>query len=178
LTRGKRWLAVTAASATLLVAGCGDDEPETPSGAGNGSERVVIEAREGAFNAHQAFRAAAPGVVTILSVFDRGELAGSGGQGSGFVLNEEGEIATNAHVVTDGAAGGGGPINEADEVYVEFADRNRVEAEIVGYDPHADVALIKVDPDGLDLSPVSLGSIAEDEVGEPVVALGGDRLGP
>ena len=46
---------------------------------------------------------------------------------------------------------GGGQPQQAKQVFVEFADRNRVPAEVVGFDPDADVALIKVDPDGLDL---------------------------
>ena len=63
--------------------------------------------------------------------------------GSGFVLNGEGEIVTNAHVVTTGE---GEAVTRAREVYVEFADGNQVEAEIVGADPNADIALLKIDP--------------------------------
>ena len=95
------------------------------------------------------------------------------GQGSGFVISSDGEIVTNAHVVTDATeAGGGRPINEADEVYVEFGDRNQVPAEIVGIDPNADVALIKIDPDGLDLDPIELGDSDDVQVGAPVAAIG------
>ena len=112
-------------------------------------------------------------MVTIRSVFCEGPLGGpAGGQGSGFVLSDSGEIATNAHVVTDAELGGGQEINEARQVYVEFADRNQVEAEIVGWDPHSDVALLKVDPEGLDLDPVTLGSSSEVSVGDPVAAIG------
>ena len=92
-------------------------------------------------------------------------------QGSGFVVSDAGEIVTNAHVVTDGSAGGG-PIEEAQEVYVQFADRNQVPAEIVGFDPHADIALLKVDPEGLDLRPLELATNEEVEVGQPVAAIG------
>jgi S1-C subfamily serine protease len=91
------------------------------------------------------------------------------------VINEDGEIVTNAHVVTDAEQGGGTggePIKAADEVYVEFSDRNQVEADIIGFDPDADVALLKVDPDGLDLKPLELGSSADVAVGEPVAAIG------
>ena len=69
-----------------------------------------------------------------------------GGLGSGFVLNGDGEIVTNAHVVTDG--GGRRPAGRSTQVFVEFADGNRVPAEISGFDPDADVALIKIDPAG------------------------------
>ena len=45
-------------------------------------------------------------------------------------------------------------------------------AEIVGFDPYADVALLKVDPDGLDLHPLELATNDEVEVGQPVAAIG------
>ena len=128
------------------------------------------------FNARQIYADAAPGVVTILSLIgDPTSLGAGGGQGSGFVISDDGEIVTNAHVVTDAEQGGGtagAPIKAADEVYVEFPDRNQVPADIIGFDPNADVALIKVDPDGLDLQPLELGSSADVEVGTPVAAIG------
>ena len=96
-------------------------------------------------------------MVTVVSLFGEGTLeailggdGGGGGVGSGFVLNGEGEIATNAHVVTQGE---GEAIRRAREVYVEFADGNRVPAKILGQDPNADIALLKVDPEGLTLRP-------------------------
>src|SRR5207253_1136009 len=76
----------------------------------------------------------APGVVTVRSVLGDGE--NDTGLGSGFVLNGRGEVATNAHVVTEGE---GRAIRKAQEVYVAFADGNQVAARIVGYDPNADV---------------------------------------
>ena len=55
---------------------------------------------------------------------------------------------------------------------MQFVDRNQVEAEIVGFDPFADVALLKVDPEGLDIDPIELGSLEEVEAGDPVAAIG------
>jgi S1-C subfamily serine protease len=113
--------------------------------------------------------------VTILSIFGGGSGLldetdnGEGGQGSGFVLDGEGFIATNAHVVTTGQ---GSSAKRAEHVYVEFSDGNRVPAEIVGDDPNADVALLKVEPEGLSLTPLRLGHSAHLEVGEPVAAIG------
>jgi S1-C subfamily serine protease len=98
-----------------------------------------------------------------------GDGGGGGGVGSGFVLNGEGEIATNAHVVTQGE---GEAMRKAREVYVEFADGNRVPARIVGQDPNADIALLKVDPEGLTLRPLPLGSSEDVKVGAPVAAIG------
>jgi S1-C subfamily serine protease len=116
--------------------------------------------------------------VTVISLFGSGGLdsllgggggGGGGGVGSGFVLNGDGEIATNAHVVTQGE---GQNLQRAKEVYVEFADGNRVPAKIVGADPNADVALLKIAPKGLTLRPLPLGSSASVPVGSPVAAIG------
>ena len=140
---------------------------------------VVVQSQGGSFDPGAIYRSASPGVVTILSIFPGGSLSsilggggGSAAEGSGFVISDEGEIATNAHVVTDADSAGGGPIHEAKEVYVEFGDRNRVRADIVGFDPNADVALLKVDPDGLDLKPLELATNEDVTVGQPVAAIG------
>ena len=61
---------------------------------------------------------------------------------------------------------------EGEEVYVQFPDGNQVPAKIVGYDPNADVGLIKVDPEGLDLVPLPLGHTGRSHVGDPVAAIG------
>ncbi len=172
-----------------LMAGCGGSDSTTTvtagatetSTTGDDAQRVVIEAEDGAFSPHAIYDSAAPAVVTVISIFDGGSggsiLGGggpSGGQGSGFVISDEGEILTNAHVVTDAETTGTPtrPLHEADEIYVQFADRNQVSAEVVGFDPFADVALLKVDPDGLDLHPLPLGSETDVQVGDPVAAIG------
>ena len=116
--------------------------------------------------------------MTITSVFDSGSdsLLGGGssaGQGSGFVIDKDGHIVTNAHVVTSGGhLNGGGTPQKAKQVFVQFGDRNRVPAQVVGFDADADVALIKVDPNGLDLQPVQLSDRSSFTVGEPVAAIG------
>ncbi|MCW2966889.1 MAG: hypothetical protein JWM71_661, partial [Solirubrobacteraceae bacterium] len=79
------------------------------------------------------------------------------------------EIATNAHVVT---VGSGSSIHKVAQVFIRFPDRNQVEAKIVGFDPNEDVALLKVDPSGLDLQPLKMGSSSALEVGSPVAAIG------
>jgi S1-C subfamily serine protease len=128
---------------------------------------------EGGFEAERIYDQLAPGVVTIISVFDNAaaflEDEGEGGQGSGFVLDGEGYIATNAHVVTSGE---GERADRPEQVFVEFFDGNRVPAEVVGDDPNADVALLKVDPQGLSLTPLELGSSSKLAVGQPVAAIG------
>ena len=72
-------------------------------------------------------------------------------------------------MVTDETSGTRVP---AEEVFVEFENRNVLEAEILGFDPFADVALLKVQPEGFALHPLELGNDSELEVGEPVAAIG------
>jgi S1-C subfamily serine protease len=182
VSRRRATLGALLASGALALGACGgDDSGSNGSGAAGASSdnpqtTVAIQARSGDFDPQAVYQQAAPGVVTIRSIFSGGGTSLLGGgrsaaQGSGFVISEAGEIATNAHVVTDGSAGGG-PISEAKEVYVQFADRNQVAAEIVGFDPHSDVALLKLDPDGLDLQPLELATRDEVKVGQPVAAIG------
>jgi S1-C subfamily serine protease len=138
--------------------------------------KVAIQAAGGSFNPERVYAESAPGVVTIRSFFGGGTSlfgGGSAAQGSGFVIASNGEIATNAHVVTDAEAGGtSGTIHEAKRVYVQFLDQNQVPAKIVGFDPDADVALLRVDPSGLHLNPLALATSERVRVGEPVAAIG------
>ena len=173
-------LAAGAAALTVGAAGCGDDEGSTTGAATDDATTptVAVETATGGFIAQRLYEQDSPSVVTILSVFGDPENAISqaqAGQGSGFVIDTNGEIVTNAHVVTDAVETGAqtaGDINEADELYVEFGDRNQVPAEIIGFDPNADIALIKVEPDGLDLQPIEFGDSDGVAVGSPVAAIG------
>ena len=181
--------ALAALTLGLAATGCavsgagvtgGDDEAAKP--ATRTVERTRVEVVEGLgasdrFDPAAIYERLSPGVVTIISSFGEaggGQLApGSQGDqrglGSGFVLDEQGYVATNAHVVT---AGERPPLRRADEVYVEFAGGDRVPARIVGDDPNSDFALLKLDPAGLDLTPLRLGSTDQLEVGDPVAAIG------
>jgi S1-C subfamily serine protease len=164
-----------------LIAGCGGgggDSSATSDSQAPTAPQVVVQASDNSFNPAQIYKQVSPGVVTITSVFEGSTTdvlggGGSAGQGSGFVVDKDGDIVTNAHVVTSGGhLNGGGTPHEAKQVFVEFGDRNRVSADIVGFDADADVALIKVDPDGLDLEPVTLSDRSGFAVGEPVAAIG------
>ena len=81
------------------------------------------------------------------------------GAGSGFVIEDDGYIMTNHHVVEG-----------ADQIIVRLADRREFEAELVGSDPLSDVALLKIDADGLPT--LKLGHSDELRPGEWVVAIG------
>ncbi|HEV7770304.1 MAG TPA: trypsin-like peptidase domain-containing protein [Solirubrobacterales bacterium] len=159
--------------ALALLAGCGaTDESGTSTAQTSGrpapqEPQVIVETAGGGFDAAEVYREAAPGVVTIRSIFGGGEAGAA--EGSGFVLDDSGQIVTNAHVVTDEATGKRKP---AKEVFVEFPDRNVVPARILGFDPFADVALLKVEPNGFELHPLELGDDSELVVGQPVAAIG------
>jgi S1-C subfamily serine protease len=160
-------------AALLALAGCGSGSGSGDSGStaenaarSRPAPEVIVQAADSGFDAAEVYREASPGVVTIRSIF--GGSAGAA-EGSGFVLDTDGEIVTNAHVVTDESSGKRKP---AKEVFVEFPDRNVVEAKILGFDPFADVALLKIEPDGFTLHPLQLGDDADLQVGQPVAAIG------
>jgi serine protease Do len=81
------------------------------------------------------------------------------GVGSGFILNADGYVMTNAHVV-DGA----------DEVIVTLTDRREFKARLIGADKRTDVALVKIDASGLPF--VRIGDVNRLKVGEWVIAIG------
>ena len=146
----------------LGAAGCsgGDDESGGPQKVETTKVNVVENIGEkGGFDAGEIYDRLSPGVVTVLSLFGGStsllgrEDGGEGGQGSGFVLDGDGYVATNAHVDERATAAD----RRANQVYVEFSDGNRVKAKIVGTDLNSDVALLKVDPSGLSLTPLRLG---------------------
>lgn len=81
------------------------------------------------------------------------------GQGSGFIISEDGYILTNNHVVEG-----------ADRLRVKLLDRREFTAKVVGRDPDTDVAVIKIDATGL--HPVTFGNSDELRIGEWVLAIG------
>ncbi|RPH80292.1 MAG: hypothetical protein EHM88_12910, partial [Candidatus Rokuibacteriota bacterium] len=81
------------------------------------------------------------------------------GLGSGFVINADGYVVTNYHVVAG-----------ASEIRVRFADGREVPGKVVGGDAKTDLALLKVEGTGLPVIP--LGDSSRLEVGEPVMAVG------
>ena len=125
----------------------------------------------GAFDPARIYRLRSSGVVTIDAVFADASAANS--QGSGFVVSSDGTILTSAHVVTDaGSRSPGEAVRPATRIFVEFDDRDRIAATIVGWDVFADVGVVRVDPRQHALIPVPLGSSAAVEVGDPVAAIG------
>jgi S1-C subfamily serine protease len=157
-----------------VLAGCGGSSTTKTTTVQRTTRVEVVKAAgpgSAGFDPQGIYRRESPGVVTILATRfgANGGGAGGGGLGSGFVVSAGGEIATNAHVVTTGE---GRAIRQAHDVFVRFADGNQVPAHVVGFDPFSDVALIRVDPKGLTLRPLPLGSAANVQVGQPVAAIG------
>jgi serine protease Do len=89
----------------------------------------------------------------------RGNPQPARGEGSGFIVSEDGYILTNAHVV-----------NGASQVTVKMTDRREYEAKVVGVDERTDVAVIKIE--GKNLPTVKLGDASRLKPGEWVIAIG------
>ena len=92
------------------------------------------------------------------------------GTGSGFMIDREGHIVTNNHVVED-----------ADQLAVTFQDKTTVPARLIGRDPENDLAVIRVDPNATDetgrriadlIKPINLGDSDKIEIGEEAIAIG------
>ena len=124
-------------------------------------ESIIIEADAEEILLVNLYERVNPSVVNIDvtggSIQDFAEF----GSGSGFVLDTDGHIVTNNHVVED-----------ANRIYVTFADGSVAEADLIGGDPDSDLAVIRVNIDPDLLRPVELGDSDQVKVGQRVVAIG------
>lgn len=171
-----------ALAGVALAAGVGCAESRdgsTPPVSGDSGETttktvqsVAVDPSGKVFNPAEVYENAADGVVAIGAIFgDAGSNPfGSGAaQGSGFVLSEDGEVVTNAHVITNGE---GEARTAAEQVFVEFRDGEVIPAEVIGFDPFTDTGLLKVDPGAVDLQPLPVGNSDKLVVGEPLAVIG------
>jgi 2-alkenal reductase len=101
-----------------------------------------------------------PGVVNIQVYVQREGMSGTGA-GSGFILDEEGHVVTNHHVVA-----------QVDRITVIFFDGTEAEATLVGSDDDSDLAVIRVDSLIEGAHPLPLGDSDQVQVGEWVIAIG------
>ncbi len=97
-----------------------------------------------------------PGVVSIQTASDAGASAGSG-----FVIDKEGHVVTNLHVVEGAQA-----------LEIDFSDGFKARGEVIGTDPDSDIAVIKVDAPADELFPLPLGDSDLLKVGQTVAAIG------
>src|SRR5436190_5607557 len=123
-----------------------------------------------ALTPRQIYKRDAPGVVNVRaqivqrvsSPFDFGPQEQQGvASGSGFIVNGNGDILTNAHV-----------IEGASRVTVQFENDKTADAKVVGKDTSTDIALLKVDPKDQKLHPLALGDSSHVVVGDPTIAIG------
>ncbi|MHA3684634.1 trypsin-like peptidase domain-containing protein [Leucobacter sp. HY1908] len=135
----------------------------------NGTQQVVAQGASGTLTLNNAETATAisgvaavatPSVVTL-------EVAGASasGSGSGVIYSEDGYIVTNAHVVTlDGAA------SDNAKIRVKLSDGRILDGKLVGVDPYADLAVVKVEATGLPA--IKVADSSKLNVGDLTVAIG------
>jgi S1-C subfamily serine protease len=152
-----------ALTAAAMIAGAGPGVPGRQEG-------LAVLGSGDRLTAHEIYERAAPGTVYIrarsLQASASAFAGGSGGElsiatGSGFVLDDDGRVLTSAHVVSG-----------VTDVQVTFPNGRTVPARVVGKDEETDVALLAVDPQGLDLRPLELGDSDAVRPGEQAMAIG------
>ncbi len=112
--------------------------------------------------------------LSLIEIFERSEFGvvsiavtktslhgGSEGVGSGFIFDKEGHVITNNHVVRN-----------SEKINVTFTDGTSYRAKIVGTDPYADIAVLKIDVNPEKLYPLPLGDSSKLKVGERITAIG------
>ncbi len=153
--------AIVASAAVLLLGTGGGSSPaktaaaSAPGSAATGTRRDVSST---ALTASQVYQRDSTGVVSIKAVTADGE-----DEGTGIVLNEKGLILTNDHV-----------IEGAKSLTIDASGSSKMtrSATIVGEEANQDLALIRVNPSGLGLKPLTLASSSSVQVGDAVYAIG------
>jgi S1-C subfamily serine protease len=143
-----------------VVQGGAVAQPVADSGSSNGSGRTVsqIYKEEGRGVVFIQARGVSSGQESPFGAPDGGGTA----TGSGFVVDRDGTIITNAHVV-EGAR----------EVQVRFGENEDfVDAKVAGRDASTDIAVLKVNPDDAKLTPIPLGDSSKVSVGDAAIAIG------
>jgi S1-C subfamily serine protease len=151
----------------------GDDDAAPAAVATPLTEPAADEGDRRGATVNEIYDAAAPGVAFIradrsgeeaaqLSPFGPPPQGGGTATGSGFVIDEQGRIITNAHVV-----------NGADEIEVTLGEEgDSYDGEVLGADPSTDIAVVEVDAPAEALEPLALGDSSQVDVGDAAVAIG------
>ena len=158
----------------VLVFNFGEVKQETVVQAASQTPTAYTSPAQG-LTPSQIYSKLSGGVVMVLSDFSNagtnqfGQPQSGQALGTGFVVDKQGYVLTNAHVVDENG-------QQASSVTVVFnkggSETQRVKGELVGVDVSSDVALIKVDPGSVELKPLPLGDSSKVVVGESVVAIG------
>jgi S1-C subfamily serine protease len=162
-------VSVALVTAVLALSGVfdGSDSSTGAATAATASAPARPVSNPGASSVADIYEKVAPGVVFISARSGRGaqlEPGPGSASGSGFVIDDDGDIVTNQHVV-DGAT----------DVRVRFGeDGDPIRARIVGEDPSSDLALLKIDPSKVKggLQPLELGDSKNLRPGEATIAIG------
>jgi putative serine protease PepD len=173
MTRSSRTLPVLLAVAVTAGGGAG---AAVAGLRGGGTTRTVtttasatrpVAATGGGLTVDQIYSNAKQGVVDIKVTSSGGAAnpfgpgAATQAEGSGFVLDKQGDIVTNDHVVSG-----------ASSIEVTFADGTKARARLVGTDPSTDVAVVRVSIPSAKLQPLTFGDSSAAQVGDGVVAIG------
>ncbi len=132
-----------------------DDAPPATTTVVESQPTVSVAQGEG-LSVGEIYRRAGSGVVQVTTSSSSGS-----GLGSGFVVDREGHIVTNYHVI-DGA----------EKIQVSFSNKDTLSAELVGSDPSSDLAVLKVATGAGALTPLAFANSDAVRVGDPVVAIG------
>jgi putative serine protease PepD len=159
-------LGATLTAAVVLLAGGGSSTTRTTTSAAAAANDSTAGARRNVsatsssttLSATQVYQQDSAGVVAIRAVTASGE-----DSGTGIVLNDDGLILTNNHVVAEASRLTVSPGKSPDDTR---------SATLVGAEPNSDLALIKVDPTGLGLKPLKFADSSSVEVGDSVYAIG------
>jgi S1-C subfamily serine protease len=141
----------------LVSTGDGSTSTRTVVASGATPAAAVTTDESGGNTVNDIYKADANGVAFIESKVAEGVASGSG-----VVLDDEGHVLTNNHVVEGG-----------EQISVSLEEGGQMyPAEVVGTEPNSDLALLKVEAPAAQLHPLKLGNSDEVEVGDPVVAIG------
>jgi putative serine protease PepD len=160
---GGRWVAAlgggavsaVVVSAVLLGSGIADNDQPSTAPANNNASPVTINASDAKGDlVRTVYNAASPSVASIRT---------GSGSGTGFLVDSDGTIVTNAHVVGD-----------SNQVQVRFNDKGDYhQAEVLSVDASTDLAAVKVDPsDAQGIRPLELADSDDAKVGDTVIAIG------
>jgi len=152
--------AAAASVAAVVIGGRSPSATKSVTASSNGVAQTGTrrEAASTALTATQIYKQASAGVVAIKAVTSQGA-----DSGTGIVLNDKGLILTNDHVIS-----GASSLTVAARGSSSLART----ATLVGEEANEDLALIKVDPSGLGLKPLTLASSRSVQVGDAVYAIG------
>ena len=171
----RRWAELTAVAALAAVLASGgtyaatqlaDESPQASSAAssssslGRGTDQAPVKQADPNNPSWTATSAAVSPSVVAIAV----QAQGGSGQGSGVVIDREGHVLTNNHVVNGGGEGA--------EISVTLSDGRTYEATVAGTDPSTDLAVITLKNPPEDLEPIALGDSDALKVGDPVMAVG------